>query len=271
MGMREIDAIVLVLSIAGISLIIYGVVDILVSFAINIYEGTPGRRMARRIKDLGLGKEKEESEAKIRVRVNTIRNRPQFPVWTVIVAALLTGVLFLFTKSALSLGLVGIFYVVRAWIINNVDHKEAKDVWAFMLDLRVKLSTKGSLFTAMKDVAAAGRTNFSQILSIYMKWNIDDDALSLLKKIAEDTNLPYIEDVIQKSKAAREGNLSQEQAIQMAISNIQEEIDTGLREQLQQVPARIMIIVFPLLLGPALVLLIYPVVAQLLASLSFTV
>lgn len=270
MNYSQINAIVLVLSITGISLILYVAMDAIVSFVIKVFEGTPGRRMARRIKEAGLGKEKKESEAKIQAKVHAIRNRIVIPSWIIAIVALLSGVLFLYTRSILSFGLVLLYYGAQKWIISYMDHKEAKDVWAFMLDLRIRLSTKGSLYRALQEVAEEERTNLAKILAIYIKWNIEGDSLSLLSRISADTGLPYIDDVVLKSKAAKEGNLSIEEAFQLAIENIQDEIDTVLREQLQNIPARLMIIVIPLLLGPALVLLVIPVVAQLLASLSYS-
>jgi hypothetical protein len=45
-------------------------------------------------------------------------------------------------------------------------------------------------------------------------------------------------------------------------------MDTEIREELQKIPTRLVVIVAPLILGPALAVLVFPIIARVLTSLQ---
>jgi hypothetical protein len=62
--------------------------------------------------------------------------------------------------------------------------------------------------------------------------------------------------------------LNLDEAVSQSIARVTEEMDTEIREELQKIPTRLVIIVSPLLLGPALAAWVLPVVARMIANLE---
>ena len=52
------------------------------------------------------------------------------------------------------------------------------------------------------------------------------------------------------------------------LERLQAEMYTAARENMQRIPTRLTVLVLPALLGPAIVVLLYPVVARLLANMG---
>jgi hypothetical protein len=105
-------------------------------------------------------------------------------------------------------------------------------------------------------------------VGIYLNSGFQGNGLSLLKQIADDTHIPFLDNVVARAEASSAGKLSLDKALAQAIEEVQEEINVSAKEQLQKIPSRLIIIVFPLLLGPTLIVLLYPVVFRLLESMG---
>jgi hypothetical protein len=88
--------------------------------------------------------------------------------------------------------------------------------------------------------------------------------------LAEDTGNRWIADIAGRAEAAQEGMLNMDEAVSQSIARINEEMNTQIREELEQIPTRLVIIVAPLILGPALAIWVFPVVARTIANLQGT-
>ncbi len=253
----------------GLGLIIYWILSSISNIGFDIYDRTPGRRMAKRLQGVGLIEAKIQDKASyIAPAVNAVRAKAGFPMWVTLAVAGLSILGYLYTMSLWAFGIIFLYIIARMWLRNQDKRREHKDVWLFLLDLRTKLTFKGSLLTALTDVAKDSRTTCAKIVQIYLDAGFQGNGLSLLGQIAQDTKLPFLDDVVARAEASASGKLSLDDALHQAIEKVQYEIDTAAKEQLQKIPSRLIIIVFPTLLGPGLVLLLYPVVDNLLKSLQ---
>jgi hypothetical protein len=70
------------------------------------------------------------------------------------------------------------------------------------------------------------------------------------------------------TRAAEEGTLAADAPFEHALERLQAEMYTAARENMQRIPTRLTVLVLPALLGPAIVVLLYPVVARLLANMG---
>ena len=253
----------------GLGLIIYWILSSISNIGFDIYDRTPGRRMAKRLQGVGLIEAKIQDKASyIAPAVNAVRAKAGFPMWMTLAVAGLSILGYLYTMSLWAFGIIFLYIIARMWLRAQDKRREHKDVWLFLLDLRTKLTFKGSLLTALTDVAKDSRTTCAKIVQIYLDAGFQGNGLSLLGQIAQDTKLPFLDDVVARAEASASGKLSLDDALHQAIEKVQYEIDTAAKEQLQKIPSRLIIIVFPTLLGPGLVLLLYPVVDNLLKSLQ---
>jgi hypothetical protein len=90
----------------------------------------------------------------------------------------------------------------------------------------------------------------------------------VLRHVAEDTGSRWIADVAGRAEAARDGMLNLDEAVSQSVERVTGEMDTEVREELQQIPTRLVVIVAPLILGPALAAWVLPVVARMIANLE---
>jgi hypothetical protein len=95
-----------------------------------------------------------------------------------------------------------------------------------------------------------------------------ENGAQVLRRLADDTGSRWITDVAGRAEAAQEGMLNLDEAVTQSIQRVTEEMDTQVREELQQIPTRLIVIVAPLILGPALAVWVFPVVARTIASLE---
>ena len=56
--------------------------------------------------------------------------------------------------------------------------------------------------------------------------------------------------------------------LEHALTRLRGEMYTAARENMQRIPTRLTVLVLPALLGPAIVVLLYPMVARLLAAMG---
>ena len=241
----------------GLGLIIYWILSSISNIGFDIYDRTPGRRMAKRLQGVGLIEAKIQDKASyIAPAVNAVRAKAGFPMWVTLAVAGLSILGYLYTMSLWAVGIIFLYIIARMWLRAQDKRREHKDVWLFLLDLRTKLTFKGSLLTALTDVAKDSRTTCAKIVQIYLDAGFQGNGLSLLGQIAQDTKLPFLDDVVARAEASASGKLSLDDALHQAIEKVQYEIDTAATEELQKIPSRLIIIVFPTLLGPGLVLLL---------------
>jgi hypothetical protein len=195
----------------------------------------------------------------------------EFP-WTT--AYLLTAplvVLLWFTLEGMSaqyLALLVLLFpiLVRQWMLRQKRREAANEIRQFLVELRLQLSSGGTLRPALQAVAQYGPPNLGRLLR--RRLASQESGPHVLRRLAEDTGSRWLDDVAGRAEAAQEGMLNLDEAVTQSIQRVSEEMDTEVREELQRIPTRLVIIVAPLILGPALAVWVFPVVARTIASLQ---
>jgi len=156
--------------------------------------------------------------------------------------------------------------LVRRWIVRQKRREAANEIRQFLVELRLQLSSGGTLRPALQAVAQYGPSNLGRLLRGRLA--SQDNGAEVLRRLAEDTGSHWLTDVAGRAEAAQEGMLNLDEAVTQSIQRVTEEMDTEIREELQRIPTRLVVIVAPLLLGPALAAWVFPVVARTIASLE---
>lgn len=156
--------------------------------------------------------------------------------------------------------------IVRRWILRQKRREAGNEIRQFLVELRLQLSSGGTLRPALQAVAQYGPPNLGRLLRRRLAGQ--ENGVQVLRHVADDTGSRWIADVAGRAEAARDGVLNLDEAVSQSITRVAEEMDTEIREELQQIPTRLVVIVAPLLLGPALAAWVLPVVARTMASLE---
>jgi hypothetical protein len=193
-----------------------------------------------------------------------------------VTAYLITGLVVLLLWLALEGGSIQLIalgamlapVLVRRWIMRQKAREAAGEVRQFLVELRLQLSAGGTLRPALQAVAQYGPPNIGRLLRSRLAGQ--ENGAQVLGFLAEDTGNRWIEDIAGRAEAAQGGMLNMDEAVAQSITRVTEEMDTEVREELQKIPTRLIVIVAPLILGPALAVLVYPIIARVLASLQGT-
>lgn len=195
---------------------------------------------------------------------------PWTPIYILSMAAGLG--LYIFTQQTLVLLLAFVPFAVRAWLTGYRKRQLNAEVLAFLTDLRLAMPLQGSLLRALQDVAGRETSGpggcLARITADILKSGFSGSGLGLLEHLAATTQAPFLGDLIAWTKAAEEGTLAADAPFEHALERLQAETYTAARENMQRIPTRLTVVVLPSLLGPAIVVLLYPVVARLLANMG---
>lgn len=156
--------------------------------------------------------------------------------------------------------------LARRWILRGKRREAGNEIRQFLVELRLQLSSGGTLRPALQAVAQFGPPNLGRL--IRRRLSSQENGVQVLRYVADDTGSRWIADVAGRAEAARDGMLNLDEAVSQSIARVTEEMDTEVREELQQIPTRLVVIVSPLILGPALAAWVLPVVARMIASLE---
>ncbi len=155
--------------------------------------------------------------------------------------------------------------LVRRWILRQKRREAGNEIRQFLVELRLQLSSGGTLRPALQAVAQYGPPNLGRL--VRRRLSSQENGVQVLRHIAEDTGSRWIDDIAGRAEAARDGMLNLDEAVSQSIARVTEEMDTEIREELQKIPTRLVVVVSPLILGPALAAWVLPVVARMIANL----
>jgi hypothetical protein len=156
--------------------------------------------------------------------------------------------------------------LARRWILRQKRREAGNEIRQFLVELRLQISSGGTLRPALTAVAQFGPPNLGRLLR--RRLSSQENGVQVLRHVADDTGSRWIADVAGRAEAARDGMLNLDEAVAQSISRVTEEMDTEVREELQRIPTRLVVVVSPLILGPALAAWVLPVVARLIANLE---
>lgn len=163
-------------------------------------------------------------------------------------AALAAG-LYLWSGQRLALGLALLPLGVRMWRQSMTQRAMLADVWQFLMDVRLRLTVEGSLSRSLQVSARESNTRMARVVSRYLDGGYEGDGLALLEQIAADTGVSLLGDLAARTQAAAAGTLELDDALRQSMQRMHAELSTRKREQLQQIPSRLILFVFPTLLG----------------------
>ena len=182
--------------------------------------------------------------------------------------ALLVLILFNWTGQIVVLGLALVPFALRSWLETYRRKQIEAESLDWLIDLRLNLPLHGSLLRTMRVVSESSDTRLARMTGRYLKRGFQGDGLALLERLAEDTQLSHLTDLGARVKAATEGTLNIDRPFEHALEQLRSEIYTQAREYQQRIPSRLTLLIFPVLLGPSIALLILPMAARLMATIS---
>ncbi|MBC8507784.1 MAG: hypothetical protein H8D34_23195 [Chloroflexi bacterium] len=185
-----------------------------------------------------------------------------------LVTALLVLILFNWTGQVVVLGLALVPFALRSWLEAYWRKQIEAESLDWLIDLRINLPLHGSLLRTMRVVSESSDTRLARMTGRYLKRGFQGDGLALLERLAEDTHLSHLTDLVARVKAATEGTLNIDRPFEHALEQLRSEIYTQAREHQQRIPSRLTLLIFPVLLGPSIALLILPMAARLMATIS---
>ena len=200
--------------------------------------------------------------------------------WKVLYAgSTLAGLILLVTLgpslSGIRLGflaLPALVWLAKKYLIQQRKRFMTGQIRQFLIDVRLHMSLQGSLLLGLESLTktTVETTVVYQRLQKRLKGSSAHSGLDLLNQMADDLNSPQLLRVVQRVQAAQQsgGVTDVDQAIASVIEDLNEEISYQSEEQMQQLPTRITLLAMPLLLGPIVILLFYPLVDRILQTLA---
>jgi hypothetical protein len=198
---------------------------------------------------------------------------PDFPWGTTYALAFIGAVFLWFAMSGMSLQYVAIGALLlpilgHQWIVRQAHRNAENEIRQFLVELRLQLSSGGTLRPALQAVCQYGPVHIGKLLRELLAGQ--ENGGQILHSLADATKSRWLNDVAGRAEAAQQGMLNLDEAVAQSIERVTGEMDTEIREELQRIPTRLVVIVAPLLLAPALAAWVIPVVAHLIASLEGT-
>lgn len=191
---------------------------------------------------------------------------PVFSPVIYMVAACLSGLGIVFTGNLFAVLPLVLVFAARLYLDHEHRVRMEGETYDFILRLRMQLSLKGALLPALKELADEGSSAAARVVGIFLGTG-EMDGLRVLQRAA-DAGVPYLKDLAARAAITRAASLSMDEALGKAIDDLREEQEAKMAERIESGPGRMILIAFPILLGPALVMVLYPVVTSLLAMLS---
>ncbi len=192
------------------------------------------------------------------------------PSWAAIYLAggMVGLLLYSWTGQIMVLGLILLPPALRSWLSAWRRRQLEADTLDWLIDIRINLPLYGSLLRTMQAVSKDSDTRLAQLTRRYLNAGFQGDGLELLKRLANETELPYLDDLLARVSAATDGTLSIDQPFEHALERLRSEIYTQAREHQQRIPSRLTLLIFPVLLGPTIALLLFPMAARLIATIG---
>lgn len=229
-----------------------------------------------RLQALGLGSRDQNTDKNSEEFILGLANIP----WGALYAgSTLAGLILLVTLgpslSGIRLGflaLPGLVWLAKKYLIQQRKRFMTGQIRQFLIDVRLHMSLQGSLLLGLESLAKTTleTTAVYQRLQKRLQGSSARSGLDLLNQLADDLNSPHLLRVAQRVQAAQQsgGITDVDQAIASVIDELNEEISYQSEEQMQRLPMRITLLAMPLLLGPIVILLFYPLVDRILQTLA---
>jgi hypothetical protein len=196
---------------------------------------------------------------------------PEYPWLTAYSISAVAGILLWITLQGMSLQFMAIGTLLfpilgHQWIARQGKREAQNEIRQFLVELRLQLSSGGTLRPALQAVSSYGPPHIGRLLRELLAGQ--ENGAQVLHSLSDETGSRWLQDVAGRAEAAQQGMLNLDEAVAQSIERVTGEMDTEIREELQRIPTRLVVIVAPLLLAPALAAWVIPVVVHLIASLE---
>ena len=185
-----------------------------------------------------------------------------------IVTTLLVLLLYNWTGQVLVLGVGLLPFAIRSWLDSYRRKQLESETLNWLIDLRIQLPLHGSLLRTIQTISENSDNRLARATKPYLESGFQGDGLELLQNLASEFQSAPLEDLLARVKAATEGTLQIDQPFEHALERLRAEIYTQAREHQQRIPSRLTLLIFPVLLGPSIALLVFPLAARLIATIS---
>jgi hypothetical protein len=191
--------------------------------------------------------------------------------WAYVAAAICAALLWTTLAGVLlqpaALAVLVVPFFLRRYLAHRREQQIQNEIRLFLLDLRLALSGHGTLLQALRSVSRNGPPVLSSLLKSYLA-GYQGSGLEILEHLATDTKNTWLQDVASRASASQSGLLGLDDAIRQSLDRVVKESDTLVHEQMQRIPNRLTLLVFPILLGPAIVVWMYPLGIRLLETIG---
>jgi hypothetical protein len=140
----------------------------------------------------------------------------------------------------------------------------------FLSDLRMRCSLRGSVLLALEDLAGHPPEHnpvYQQLGQMFLGGH-PASGQWVLDTLARRLQSSHLFEVAGAMTAQQEGSLDFDDYLRRKIAEIGESVRAHVGEELQKMPTQITFLAMPLLLGPVVVILIYPVADKVLRVMS---
>lgn len=147
----------------------------------------------------------------------------------------------------------------------QVDLRQIRD---FVISLQLGTSMDQTLSGALSQIAEQFKKRglFGERLRTQVEARLSVGPEEVLKGLADDFQSSHLRNLPERLETARNGGFSYERALSITASEVEDEIRGNLRREIQQMPVRL---TFPMIVGvfmAALVLGLFPVMSNVLAT-----
>ena len=248
----------------GILILAFTLLSFLIEFVPNLF-------FLRRKEMLRFLRGTAKVDTVVKVAPEDVLGMANIPWMLIYILSLAVGIgLYAFTQQVVLALLSLTPFAVKVWLTNYRKRQLNAEVLDFLTDLRLAMPLQGSLLRSLQDVAERGGTRLAKITNRYLSGGFGGSGLELLDRLAKDTRVSYLSDLVAWTQASEECTMAADAPFEHALSRLQAEANTTARENLQKIPTRLTVLVLPALLGPSIVVLLYPVVARLLLNMGGT-
>jgi len=140
----------------------------------------------------------------------------------------------------------------------------------FVVNLQLATSMDQTLSVALQQAAEhlADRGVFGKRLKQHVESRLVLPPEEVIRGLAEDFRSDQLNDVLRGLEAARDGKISNVEALSWSVEAIEEAIKTGIEREINRAGITL---IFPMIItvfGPALVLILFPLVASMIRVLT---
>jgi len=171
-------------------------------------------------------------------------------------------------RIALAMAPAGV-YLLHKYMVSRRRKQIVVEVRQLLIDIRMLLTLRGSLLLALQSLAEVEPGGIvMRNLARAFKGGRPHHGLEVLEGMSQSLKSPQLGQAVQRLRAAAGGALDLDEALATAIKDMSEDMNARAEEKTDQMPTRITFIAVPFLLGPIIIILLYPIANLIIQTLT---